>query len=312
MFTARTLRLTVADWPKPSILALGTATFGMPYGIANPSEQASAAAVGTMLERAWEAGVTAFDTAPPYGEAESRLGAWIKRRDVVPHVVSKLPSLAGVADADVGKAVDDAIAGSTVRLGLPPASFLAHDAADYLRPAIRERLHAAAARGAIGVAGVSVYAAAEVFAALATGPPAAIQVPISAFDQRMIASGALAACAAAGITVFARSVFLQGVMLMEPGRIPAEMAELQIAVAAFDALCAAENTTRASFALRHVRDLPGVRSTIVGAYTPEQLAALTEAAKEPPLTVSQRAAAAAIAQKVPEKLLDPRNWPRSR
>ena len=64
---------------------------------------------------------------------------------------------------------------------------------------------------------------AEVFAAIAAGPPQAIQLPVSALDQRMLTGGALAACAAAGITVFARSVFLQGAILMAPDRLPAAL-----------------------------------------------------------------------------------------
>lgn len=300
----------MADLPKPSILALGTATFGMPYGIANPADMPSPEAVETMFDHSFAAGISTFDTAPVYGEAEQRLGAWIKNRGFSTYVTTKLPALAGVADSGIAQAVDEAIEGSTIRLGVPPAIYLAHDAADYLRPAIRVRLGDAVTRGAIGAAGVSVYTADEVFAAIAAGPPAAIQLPISAFDRRMIDSGALATCAAAGVMVFARSVFLQGVMVMDIGHLPAEIAGLKAAIAEFEALCIKENTTRASFALRYVRDLPGVSSTIVGAYAPDQVAALVAAAKEPPLSEPQRAAIAAITNKVPEKLLDPRSWPR--
>ena len=65
----------------------------MPYGIANPPTAADAA-VEAMLDRAWEAGITAFDTAPGYGEAEALLGRWIERRGIVPHVATKLPGMA--------------------------------------------------------------------------------------------------------------------------------------------------------------------------------------------------------------------------
>ena len=94
----------MADRPKPSILALGTATFGIPYGVANPATVPSGAAVESMLDRAWAAGISAFDTAPVYGEAEQRLGTWLKRRGLSPHVITKLPALTGVADSSVAKA----------------------------------------------------------------------------------------------------------------------------------------------------------------------------------------------------------------
>jgi aryl-alcohol dehydrogenase-like predicted oxidoreductase len=282
----------------------------MPYGAANPAELPPIKDVETILDRAWDGGITTFDTAPVYGNAEQRLGAWIKRRGVIPHISTKLPALTKVPNSDVAKVVDDAIQGSIRHLGCAPATYLTHDAADYLRPAVRESLHHATARGTIGSFGLSVYTAEEVFAAIAAGPPAAIQLPISAFDQRMVDSGAVAACVATNVRLFARSVFLQGVMLMEVSQIPPALAGLKNAVAKFEDLCCEQGTTRPSFALRHVRDLKGIASTIVGAYTPDQLATLVSAAREPPLSEMQRTAIATIAQKVPKNLHDPRNWPR--
>lgn len=280
----------------------------MAYGIANPPETPTPATVEAMLDRAWAGGITAFDTAPAYGEAEDRLGRWIKKRGISPHVVSKLPSLHGVPDADAAKAVDEAIRGTVSRLRVRPATYLAHDAADYLRPAIRERLHAAAARGEVGAVGMSAYTEAEVRASIAAGPPHAIELPVSALDQRLVSGGAVAACAAAGITVFARSVFLQGVMLMPPGRLPAALAALRTSIETFETLAAEAETTRPSIALRFVRDLSGVSSIVIGAYDLDQLDALIAAAAEPPLAAGDLDAIAAIARAVPLSLLDPRTW----
>ena len=312
MFTGRTLGLIVSNWPQPSILALGTAAFGMHYGIANPTERPTAKAVEIMFDQAWKGGITTFDTAPAYGDAEDRLGGWIRRRGMTPHVATKLPALADLPDADVAEAVDNAIRESTRCLDQPPATYFAHGAADYLRPAIRGRLHDAAARGAIGAAGVSVYTEAEVSAVIAAGPPDAIQLPLNVFDQRMVSGGALAACASAGITVFARSIFLQGVLLMPADRLPPAFDAMRGPLFDFERICTETNTTRASAALRYVRDLPGVGSTIVGAYALEQLKALIAAANEPELTTEQRIAITLIAKRAPERLLDPRTWqPRS-
>jgi len=302
------LGLIVPDLPKPSVLTLGTASFGISYGIANPSGQPSPAAVDAMLDRAWEAGIRSFDTAPGYGEAEALLGRWIKRRRVMPHIVTKLPGLGRVSDLDAATAVDLALRTSIGRLGTNLATYLAHDALDYLRPVIRERLQMAVARGLIGVAGLSVYDGAEVYAAIKAGPPQAIQLPVSALDQRMVTGGALAACADVGITVFARSVFLQGALLMSPGRLPPMLQALRSPLTQFDALCAEMSSTPASLALRFVRDLPGIKSTIVGIYSAEQLATLVAAASEPPLTSDQRAAITAVAAGIPPLLLDPRTW----
>jgi len=262
-----------------------------------------------MLDRAWASGITTFDTAPGYGEAEARLGMWIKRRKVDPVVTTKLPSLAGVADADVGAAIAQAISASTGRLGIRPAYYLAHDAADYLKTAVRDGLRQAADRQEVGAIGVSVYTEAEVRAAIVAGPPDVIQLAVSIVDQRLASGDALTACAAAGITVFARSVFLQGALLMQADRLPRHLGALKPAIAALDALCAETNTTRVSIALRFVRDLPGMASLVIGTYDLDQLTALAAAAKEPPLSPVQKNAAADISKLAPIQLLDPRRWP---
>ena len=182
-----------------------------------------------MLDRAWEAGITTFDTAPGYGEAEALLGRWISQRGVVPHVATKLPSLAGVPDPDAPAAVDAALRASTKRLGLK-AGDLPHPR---MPPTISDRWCARTctkprpgARSARW--GSRSTRDADVFAAIAAGPPHAIQLPVSALDQRMVTGGAIAACAAAGVTVFARSVFLQGALLMETDRLPLELAALRV------------------------------------------------------------------------------------
>lgn len=69
-------------------LALGTAQFGMRYGVANRVGQVPAGEARRILERARTAGMDTLDTAAAYGASETLLGSvgvadWI--------VVTKLP-----------------------------------------------------------------------------------------------------------------------------------------------------------------------------------------------------------------------------
>ena len=71
-------------------LALGTAQFGLTYGVANSAGQVVGSSVALILARAADAGVDTLDTAVAYGESEAVLGraglsGW--------KVVSKLPPL---------------------------------------------------------------------------------------------------------------------------------------------------------------------------------------------------------------------------
>ena len=56
-------------------LGLGTAQFGMDYGVTNPAGKVSHTEVMRILALAAELGVRILDTAPGYGDSESVLGA---------------------------------------------------------------------------------------------------------------------------------------------------------------------------------------------------------------------------------------------
>jgi aryl-alcohol dehydrogenase-like predicted oxidoreductase len=55
-------------------LALGTAQFGLAYGLNNQAGQPTPAAVAEVLAAAHTAGLTLLDTAAAYGNSEARLG----------------------------------------------------------------------------------------------------------------------------------------------------------------------------------------------------------------------------------------------
>ena len=96
-----------------SRLALGTAQFGLSYGVANRGGQVDSRAVSAILARAAAAGVDTLDTAVSYGESEAVLGragvrGW--------KVVTKLPGLPPDV-RDVAAWVDGQVRGSLDRLG---------------------------------------------------------------------------------------------------------------------------------------------------------------------------------------------------
>ncbi len=57
-----------------SHLALGTAQFGLTYGIANQNGQVTRSAAKAMLQLAADYGIDTLDTAIAYGESETCLG----------------------------------------------------------------------------------------------------------------------------------------------------------------------------------------------------------------------------------------------
>jgi aryl-alcohol dehydrogenase-like predicted oxidoreductase len=209
-------------------LALGTAQFGMDYGVANTGGQVERTALVDILANAARAGLDTLDTAIAYGQSEVRLGElgvdnWC--------VVSKLPRLPDPAPADIHAWVLASVQGSLDRLRIPVLSaLLLHHPADMLGA---QGAHLARAladikdRGLVRKTGVSIYAPAELDRLLATGVVDAIQAPLSIVDRRLVQSGWLDRLQQRGIEVHVRSVFLQGLLLMPAAQRPGRFAAWQ-------------------------------------------------------------------------------------
>ena len=61
-------------------MVVGTAQFGMPYGIANQNGQMNFSDISMILDLAWRNGINNLDTAKAYGESEGSIGKYLKQR----------------------------------------------------------------------------------------------------------------------------------------------------------------------------------------------------------------------------------------
>lgn len=200
-------------------LALGTAQFGLAYGIAGNAAPPGDADIRAILRRAAALGIDRLDTAAAYGDIEERLGTLIG--DLPFSVVSKIPALpAGLPAADAWPAVQTAMRRSHERLGGLLRGILFHDPAAVAGPdgqVLWEAAHDMAAR--VGIAcGISGYDPGDL-AALDAPPPATAQLPGNAFDQRLAAIPSNLA----GCELTMRSVFLQGLLLLPATEVAARL-----------------------------------------------------------------------------------------
>lgn len=289
---------------KPTRLTLGTAQLGLRYGIANRVGRPDDATATALLDRAWAAGIRSFDTARAYGDAEARLGEWLGADHLGAMVISKLPRLAGDAVHPVFDESETALGKNRL------AAYLAHDVEDLATPAVAEALKTLQDDGRIAAFGASVYTPEQAWRALGVDGVGVIQLPLSLFNQRMAESGVIAACAEAAVTVFARSVFVQGLIFLDPETLPAHLAAARDVLRKFRALCAASEIAPLSLALAAVSARAGVASVVVGAETPRQIEEIAAAAAQTvdPRLIEQ---AVALADDVPADLFDPSTWPAS-
>ena len=207
-----------------SRLGLGTVQFGQNYGVSNPRGRPDEREVAAILARAAAAGFGYLDTAPAYGDAEALVGRHLVRGHGL-RIITKTPALTDVTiEARHKQQVLNTLASSLDRLKVDAVhGLLVHQNGDlakrgwqYLVDALAE----AKARGWTGWIGASIYNDNQLNLVESRFRPEITQLPLDVHDRRSIVSGMLARLRSSGVEVHARSVFLQGLLLMEPNRLP--------------------------------------------------------------------------------------------
>jgi aryl-alcohol dehydrogenase-like predicted oxidoreductase len=285
-------------------LALGTAQFGLPYGIANTQGQVNLLQAELMLGAARDAGIDTLDTAISYGEAEELLG----RIGVVGfRLISKIPAL-----RDPVGAVDDwimaQVEASLERLRVPRLGGLLLHAPDDLLgpngPAIVRGLQRARDAGLAERVGLSVYSPEQLAALIDRLPLEIVQIPANVFDRRFAQTDWLDRLAMSGIEVHARSAFLQGLLLMPSDRVPSKFAPYRTLIDRWHAWLAGEaaGTSPVQACLAHVASYPGIARLVVGADSFEQLQDIIEAVSGAPLRAPESLTSPAT------PLINPAQW----
>jgi aryl-alcohol dehydrogenase-like predicted oxidoreductase len=290
-----------------SRLVLGTAQIGQRYGVANHSGQPSAAEADAIFDLALGAGIASFDTAAGYGDAELRIGRYLRTRglEVRVGVVTKL----GVGDVRDEISLRAALTRSRARLGVAPAGALLHDPglAAHWRGSLGRWLRTARDAGLAGAIGASVYHPKQFAAALALPGIDILQAPFSVLDRRLEQESLLEHARRSGVRVMLRSAFLQGLLLLEPSRCPPSLAFALPRLRRWRELCAQFELAPAHVALRFVLDRAKHASIVVGCETRAQLQGLLDAAATPALPASLVTELEELASSEPE-LLDPTRW----
>lgn len=253
-------------------LGLGTVQFGQAYGVSNTRGQVSREEAAAVLERAAAAGITVLDTAANYGEAENVLAGL----DTAPfRIVTKTASSRDGPEAVVIRA-------RASKAALPQAdTLLVHAAADLSDAALWPALQRLKQDGVFRRIGISTYFADDPVALAARFRPDVMQLPFSLLDQRLLKDGSLARLKNMGVEIHARSLFLQGLMLMAPESLPAHLRGAQPHLTALRSRLAQAGTTPLAAALGFVLSHPEIAIALVGVTARNELDEVLFAAAHP-------------------------------
>jgi len=260
-------------------LALGTVQFGLRYGVANTSGQVSPDEVTAILQQARAAGVDTLDTAIAYGDSEQRLGeigveGW--------RVVSKLPAMPGDC-TDAADWVEEAVECSLRRLNIDCLyGLLLHRSQQLLEPR-GEDLYAALVelkdKGLVEKFGVSIYDPEELDRLWSRFQLDLVQAPFNILDRRIETSGWLIRMRQAGTEVHVRSVFLQGLLLMEANRRPEKFDRWQPLWDRWNQWLIEQALTPVQACLGFAMSRPEVDRVVVGVDNRRQLGEILSAAQ---------------------------------
>jgi len=295
---------------------LGTVQFGLPYGVANRTGQPSYAEARAMVAAALEGGVNCFDTAAAYGSSEDVLGRVLQELGAAGRavVVTKVRALTAeeLANATLAaRAIEQSVAESRRRLRLdclPVVLFHSESDARYLE--VLTRLQAT---GWIGHAGVSCDHRPGPAATFAAQPAVnALQLPANLLDRRHVQGGSLAAAVAHGVAVFVRSVYLQGLLLMPEAAIPEPLRAVVPVRRRLTAIAESAGLSLAELAVRYLLGLEGVTCVLVGVETVAQVRENVALFSRGPLSDDARQAVDAAVPELPELIITPGLWNRTK
>lgn len=261
-----------------SKLSLGTVQFGMAYGVANEQGQVSPPEVGEILRLAWESGIHGLDTAIAYGDSEAVLGGigasgW--------DVVTKLSAVPDTV-ADVYAWAREQIAGSLERLRLEKVDALLLHRPDQLLGARGSELLAALHRlkdeGFTTKIGVSVYSPRELEPLLEMATFDVVQAPCNILDRRLVEGGWAQRLRDMGVELHARSVFLQGLLLMSEEQRPPKFRRWNRIWRTWTAWLEEHKLDALEACLLYSLSVPEVRKVVVGVDGASHLQAILQTA----------------------------------
>jgi len=202
-------------------LVIGTAQFGMEYGMTNNSGKPRHSEISSILSTATKSGISMLDTAAAYGSSEEAIGLMSNCKTF--EVVTKIPPIPNECD-DVEKWIKGIFGRSLLRLKQEKVyGLLLHRASDLATSKgakVLRVLESLKSQRLVDKIGVSIYDPAEINLISDLKRIDLVQAPLNVFDRRLIDTNALNLLKSYNIEIHSRSVFLQGILLCSIDNIP--------------------------------------------------------------------------------------------
>lgn len=205
----------IADYQK---IVLGTVQFGLDYGVSNKSGKTSFEEAERIISSVINHGIFLFDTAPDYGDSEKILEK-VLHENSIGKVITKIPAIKNGNVDEVIETIHKSISLFKSKIW----GVLFHNPDDLLKseslPLIDEvqRLYI---NGNISRIGGSIYSEEQINVLDDIFNLDILQLPFNIFDQRFKGLEIIKKLRNKGCEIHVRSVFLQGLLLMDSSDLP--------------------------------------------------------------------------------------------
>ena len=258
-------------------ISIGTVQFGMQYGIKNNST-ASIEQVNDILGLASQNNINHLDTAKLYEKSEYVIGQC--KNSKIFDIVSKTSNLNSKNNID--NYFKDGFYYSLNLLNQNQIyGLLVHNVGDLLTgngEYIYKKLLELKNNNKIKKIGVSVYTPKQAISIINKYDIDLIQIPINIFDQRFCDS-TIDFLKSKNIEIHVRSIFLQGLLLMELNKIPNFFDPIKSNIELFGYLCNKLGYSKLELALLFVLKIKYINKIVIGVNDKNQLEQIIQAIK---------------------------------
>jgi uncharacterized protein len=189
-------------------IILGTAQFGMNYGIANKKGKIKLSEIFKILNFLKKKKINILDTANSYKSSESEIGRYFFKTKNKFKIITKY-------SFKNSNTLSKQFKKTFSSLGYLPDTIIAHSCEDYLNPLFHKEVKIIKNKYFIKKLGVSIYNVEELNKVLDYKKPDVIQVPINIFDKRFFDKKIIKILKKRSVKIIGRSVFLQGLLFKD-------------------------------------------------------------------------------------------------
>jgi len=259
-----------------SRVILGTAQFGLDYGVSNTGRRPNPQVAHSILDVAQLAKIRTLDTAQAYGESERVIGQYSNSQFAIQTKVGSPPAI----ESDWSNWLLSSVLKSEQKLNshiLRTVFF--HDTTDLVMSAssvARSNLEKfLRSRPSIEL-GASLYDPDEWAQLKLIDEISVYQVPYNIFDRRFEDSGIIQEMIDMGKVVQARSIFLQGLLLMKPEKVPLYFEPWIPALREFHDFCSLSSTKPLGVAANFALENSKFHGVVVGFDDAKQISELLD------------------------------------